>query len=75
MFIFIPDSVVGIETRLRDGGVGVTSPADAQEFSAPQNVQSYSGVHSPSYSVDTAGCFTRVKRPELEANNVSLSRT
>jgi hypothetical protein len=52
------DSSVGLATGygLEDGGVGVRVPV-RQEFLLLHVVQTGSGVHSTSYTLDTGGSF------------------
>jgi hypothetical protein len=64
------DSIVSIATcyGLDDRGVRVRVPVGSRIFSSPI-VQTRSGVHPISYTMDTGGYFTAVKRPGREADH------
>jgi hypothetical protein len=63
-------NVVGIATgyRMDDRGVGVRVPV-GQEFSLLHVVQTGSGVHPTSYSMDSGGSFPGVKAAGCESDH------
>ena len=64
-------SVVGIGSRVLVGLSGVRISAWPRDFSLVSNVQTGSGIHPTSYSMD-AGFFTpRVKRPGRDVDHAS----
>jgi hypothetical protein len=55
-------------TTLRTGKQGFNSERDNEVIvSLPHSVQTDSGAHPVSYTIDTGGFFPGAKRPELEA--------
>jgi hypothetical protein len=65
------DSVVGVQTRLRDERSGVQIPVEAKYSTRLQNVETGSGGHPASC---TMGSFPGVKRPGREVYQSSSSR-
>jgi hypothetical protein len=65
------DSSVGIVSgyRLDDQMIGVRFPVWAGNFSLHHRVQTGSGAHPASYTIDIEGCFPGVKRPGCEADH------
>jgi len=63
-------------SRLHAGQSGIQVLARARDFSLSQNIQTGSGAHPVSCSVDFGGLFPQeIKRPEHEADNRPVSST
>jgi len=64
------DSVVGRRALLRAGWCRVDIPSRVRESSLIQNVQSCSGLHTASYSMDLGGALSPIAhRPQHEADH------